>query len=171
MRLRAFDSGKDFFRLKSWITDERSHILWCANRFHYPLEKGRFLAELAEMPQDIPLAAVTEDDQAVGFFCYSLNRQSREGKIKFVIVDPVCRGKGTARQMLHLAADRAFEDSDTEKISLAVFSENPRAKACYLKAGFTERETEQQVFSYHEERWSRCHMDILRENWKQSACR
>ena len=56
-------------------------------------------------------------------------------------------------------------------VSLAVFSENPRAKACYLKAGFTERETERQVFPYHDERWSRCHMDILRENWKQSACR
>jgi ribosomal protein S18 acetylase RimI-like enzyme len=73
--------------------------MWCANRFQYPLDRNNYLSVLSEMAQrsgDTPLIAAMENNKAVGFFCYSLNRDAGEGKLKFVIVDPEYRGKGTA---------------------------------------------------------------------------
>ena len=37
MRLRRFHPGEDFETLARWDGDRRTHALWCANRFGYPL--------------------------------------------------------------------------------------------------------------------------------------
>ena len=162
MKLRTFDPDKDFEKIKSWISDERSHAMWCAGRFQYPLDKKNLLSVLSKMEQktgDEPLIAATDDDKAVGFLCYSLNPDIKEGKLKFVIVDPQYRGKGIAVEMLHLVISRAFEDEKTKRIALTVFSENPAAKKCYEKAGFSESPD----FMYKEETWGRCNMVIERD--------
>ena len=167
MKLRAFDPDKDFDRIRNWITDERAHAMWCANRFQYPLDKGNFLAVLSEMAQrtgDTPFVAETDDGSAAGFLCYSLDRNSGEGKLKFVIVDPEYRGKGAACEMLRLVISHDFEDADAGCVSLIVFSENPGAKKCYEKAGFSERETDSPAFVYKEESWGRCSMVITRQS-------
>ena len=39
MKIRAFDFDDDFDAIKTWITDERTHMMWCANLIPYPLEK------------------------------------------------------------------------------------------------------------------------------------
>ena len=31
MKIRAFDLDDDFDAIKTWITDERTHMMWCAN--------------------------------------------------------------------------------------------------------------------------------------------
>lgn len=165
MQLRAFDPDMDFEIIRTWITNERAHAMWCANRFHYPLEKNDFMAVLFDMAQrtgDVPFVASADDDKAVGFFSYSMNPDSREGKLKFVIVDPECRGKGVARQMLHLAVSYAFEETDADRVSLIVFSDNLRAKRCYEKAGFCGKESDCKPFVYRDESWSRCCMSISR---------
>ena len=46
MEIRAFDSDKDFKSIKNWATDERTHSMWCANRFKYPLAKEDFTKAL-----------------------------------------------------------------------------------------------------------------------------
>ena len=166
MNLRAFNPETDFDIISSWIKDERSHAMWCANRFQYPLVKSDFLSVLSEMKQrtgDHPFVAATDDDKAVGFLCYSLNHDLAEGRMKFVIVDPEYRGKGTAREMLQLALTHAFEDADAKCVSLIVFSENPRAKKCYEKIGFRERNSSNPAFAYKEESWNRCSMIIKRQ--------
>lgn len=45
MRIRHYQN-KDFDIISQWITDERSHALWCANLMTYPLEKNSFDALL-----------------------------------------------------------------------------------------------------------------------------
>ena len=163
MKLREFDPETDFEIIRNWTADERSHALWCANRFHYPLEKNNFLtvlSDLAKRTGDMPFVASMDDDRAMGFFCYSLNPDSREGKLKFVIVDPECRGKGIAQQMLHLAVSHAFWNTGAEYVSLIVFSDNPRAKRCYEKAGFSEKKVDCKPFVYGDESWGRCCMVI-----------
>ena len=165
MKLRIFDPDADFDRIRSWITDERAHVMWCANRFQYPLDRNNFLSVLSEIAQrsgDTPFVAATDNNTAAGFFCYSLNRDSGEGKLKFVIVDPEYRGKGTAQEMLRLAVSNAFEDTDAKCVSLIVFTENPRARKCYEKAGFKERKTDSPAFAYKEESWDRCCMVMER---------
>ena len=165
MKLRAFDPDADFDRIRNWITDERAHALWCANRFRYPLDKDDFLSVLSGMEQrtgDRFFAAVREDGKAAGFLCCSPDRGLGEGRLKFVIVDPECRGKGTAREMLRLAVSYLFENADVKRVSLTVFSENQRAKKCYEKAGFTVRKIDSPAFVYKDESWHRCGMVIDR---------
>ena len=47
MRIRPYQN-KDFNTILQWITEERSHALWCANLIPYPLEKKGFDALLQE---------------------------------------------------------------------------------------------------------------------------
>ena len=43
MRLRPFIASKDFEIIKNWISDERTHALWCANLMAYPIKKENVL--------------------------------------------------------------------------------------------------------------------------------
>ena len=165
MKLRPFDADIDFERIRGWIADERAHAMWCAGRFQYPLNKDDFIAVLSGMARrtgDVPFVAEDDGGQAAGFFCYSLNRDTGEGKLKFVIVGPEYRGRGVAREMLRRAVSRAFEDPAAESVSLVVFSENVRAKKCYEKAGFSERKTDAGPFVWRDESWDRCSMIVRR---------
>ena len=162
MKVRAFDPDKDFDLIKNWAADERTHAMWCANRFTYPLEKENFaevLDDINERFGDLPYVAEI-DDSAVGFFCYSYNADTGEGMLKFVIVDPGCRGKGVAKEMFEIIFQHAFKETNAEAIQLMVFPQNNRAKRFYEKMGFKERRTEQGAFIYKDEVWARCNMII-----------
>jgi RimJ/RimL family protein N-acetyltransferase len=164
MKTRAFDVDKDFEKIKNWASDERTHSMWCANRFQYPLEKDNFVEALSgayEKYGDLSYVAVI-DDAPVGFFCYSFNTDTREGMLKFVIVDPSFRGKGVAGEMFDLILQHAFNETDAEAVQLMVFPQNPRAKRFYEKIGFKERRTEPGAFSFKDELWDRCNMVIKR---------
>lgn len=164
MELRAFNPDTDFEKIKSWISDEREHAMWCGNRFAYPLTLDNFtntLSDLAQRTGDVPFAADI-DGKMAGFFCYSLKSDSREGMLKFVVVDPECRGKGVANEMLSLAVSNAFRNTGAECVRLCVFPVNARAKKCYEKAGFTEQHTDSKAFTFRDEQWDRCHMIIMK---------
>lgn len=163
MRLRPFIPSTDFDIIKNWITDERTHAMWCANRFNYPLERSNFTGIIsihAEKKGDAPFVATTDDGKVVGFFCYALNIAENEGMLKFVMVDPKYRGKGVAREMLALALKYAFEITKADSVQLYVFSENIRAVKCYSNVGFTERHTDREAFRFGSEYWGRCNMVI-----------
>ena len=161
MKLKEYIPSKDFDSIKNWIDDERTHAMWCACRFEYPLEKENFEEVLKDMHSkwgDTPFVASLDDGNTVGFFCYSLNNETKEGMLKFVVVNPSLRGKGVAMEMLDLASQYAFEETGAKALHLNVFSENIRAKKCYQKAGFTERSVTENAFSYKDESWGRCNM-------------
>ena len=101
----------------------------------------------------------------MGFFCYSLHQEKHEGVLKFVVIDPKERGKGQGKEMLRLALRRIFDTTDTESVTLSVFTENPTAKKCYLGVGFREQETEPDAFSFQGEAWDRCSMVIRRREF------
>ena len=74
MKLRKFDIDKDFTAVSGWISDERSHALWCANRMKFPLEKAdmaEFLRYEEEKYSNKALIAEDENGDAAGFFCCS----------------------------------------------------------------------------------------------------
>jgi RimJ/RimL family protein N-acetyltransferase len=162
MRLRPFEE-KDFEVIKEWIPDERGHAMWCANRFQYPLDKNDFLAVLSDMAKkhgDSPYVVTLDDDVPVGFFCYSVNGETKEGMFKFVVVAPQRRGTGTAQEMFRVALAFAFEETKVNAVHLIVFSVNGRAKRFYEKVGFEERITDHKAFVYKDEQWARCNMII-----------
>ena len=165
MRLRPFIPETDFPVIQNWIADERAHALWCANRFAFPLDKENFNAVLGDHARrlgEMPLTAADENGIPVGFLCYSVNPQTNEGMLKFVVVDPEQRGKGIAREMLRLTLKFAFEITGANAVHLNVFPENPAAKKCYVHVGFTERENVPNAFKFNGESWGRCNMIIHR---------
>lgn len=162
MRIRPYQN-KDFDVIAKWISDERAHALWCANLIPYPLEKKGFDALLQEAQErfgDSPFVATTEEGTVVGFFCFSVNLDTNEGMFKFVVVDHTMRNRGYGCEMLKLAVKYAFEIEKAAAVHLNVFPENPRAKKCYEKVGFKERNLTENAFRFHEESWGRCNMII-----------
>lgn len=164
MRIRPYQN-KDFDIISQWITDERSHALWCANLMPYPLVKNSFDALLQEAEErfgDSPFVATTNDGQVVGFFCFSVNLHTNEGMLKFVVIDNTMRNKGYGCEMLKLAIKYAFEIAKADAVHLNVFPENPGAKKCYEKVGFKERTLTENAFSFKDESWGRCNMITTR---------
>ncbi len=168
MKIRPFDIERDFDAIKNWISDERTHVLWNANHLYFPLQKDDFktlMREIDEKFHDAPYAAVSDEGEIVGFFCYSFNIETKEGMLKFVVVDGSKRGMGIGREMIKSAVDMAFENKEAEAVQLNVFSVNEHAKRCYESAGFVERGTTPDAFKYKDESWCRCNMAVKRENW------
>ena len=161
MILRPLKPEIDFEKIKTWITDERSHAMWCADRFAYPLKKENFVATLSFLNQnnkEVSLAAVLEDDTPVGFLNLSPHEERKTAWLKFVIIDPAYRGTGAAEEMIELVKSYGSEQMDMESLQLSVFSSNARAKRCYEKVGFKERKTDMYAFAYKDESWDRCYM-------------
>ena len=48
-KLREYNPDKDFDTIKNWISDERTHALWCANRTKFPLDRSSFDELLEEL--------------------------------------------------------------------------------------------------------------------------
>lgn len=166
MRLRPFIISKDFDQIKNWMMDERGHALWCANRFKFPMEKDDFESVLFNMANEhceSQFVATADDGALLGFFSYSLNLDSNEGMLKFVMVNPSFRGQGLGKQMLKLALDYAFNITKADAVHLNVFPENTGAKKCYKSIGFTERDTHPNAFAYKDEFWGRCNMIFIKK--------
>lgn len=166
MRIRPYLPDKDYESVSTWIDDERTHALWCANLLPYPITAESFhdlLAKNAKDWSDSAYVATEDNGQAVGFFCYSVNTEDNIGFLKFVIVDHTKRGKGYGRKMLRLALQYAFQVTGAEAVQLNVFDENAAAKHCYEKVGFVERTIDKAVFPYKDELWSCC--NFIRYIW------
>ena len=128
MKLREFEIDNDFESMKNWVTDERMHAMWCANLIKYPLSKERMattMTEAADRFGDVPYVAISDDGRVEGFFYYSFNNETKEGLLKFVVVDPDVRGKEVAQKMLRLAVKQAFENPEAERVQLMYFRKIP----------------------------------------------
>ena len=168
MRLRVYIPDRDFDVIKNWITDERTHAMWCANRTEYPIREESFrdfLRDIGLRNGDCPYIATEDDGTVCGFFCYSLNPETNTGMLKFVMVDPEKRGRGLGKIMLRLAVQFAFEITKADAVKLAVFLENERALKCYEGVGFTEIKTDAGAFRFRDELWGRRSMMIRKEQF------
>ena len=166
MTIRPYLPAQDFAEIRQWQTDERTHALWCANRFPYPLTAEGFaqgLQTVHEQCGDDPYLAVDETGTAVGFFCRSMNAQTKEAMLKFVIVDPRLRGQGIGTAMLRAAVEACFAETGADAVQLMVFAENAAAKHCYQKVGFRERSLTPEAFRFRDEAWRRCNMIVFRK--------
>ena len=164
MRIRPY-LNKDFNVISGWITDERSHALWCANLIPYPLEKQGFdelLLQAEERFGDSAFVATTDEGTVVGFFCFSVNLNTNEGMLKFVVIDDTIRNMGYGYEMLKLAVKYAFEIAKADAVQLNVFPENLGAKKCYQKVGFKERTITENAFKFRDESWGRVNMVMKR---------
>ena len=161
LRLRPYLHSIDFDIIKNWITDERTHALWCAGRFPYPLEYDSFRQSLDDMAirnGDAPFTATDDDGKPIGFFCLSVDCASDEAMLKFVVIDSSRRGERYGRMMITQILRYAFLLSEVKAVILNVFSVNEAARHCYLRAGFQVRSETPDAFQFKDESWGRCNM-------------
>ena len=166
MRLRGYVHTRDFDVIKNWITDERTHMMWCAGHMKFPLESEDYAAALVKMYDmhgDCPFIAVTDDGKPVGMVCCTINYETNESMLAFVAVDPAQRGKGTGREMIKLAAKYCFEILHADLVQLNVFDVNAPARKCYEAAGFMVRSVTENAFTCGDETWGRVNM-VLTKN-------
>lgn len=170
MQIRPYLAERDFDRIRTWISDARTHAMWCANRFSFPLSQADFEAVLqAHSAQygDMPFTAADASGSAVGFFCFSASADFGEAMLKFVAVDSSLRGQGIGTEMVRHAVKYIFENTRADAVQLMVFSGNAAAEKCYRNAGFTVRSVTPQVFRFGDETWDRCNMVINRAAFEQ----
>lgn len=163
MKIRPYETDKDFEEIKNWIREERRQAMWCGYNFSFPLTKENFekvLSDSTETLGEHPYVATTDEGDPVGFFAYAVNPETNMGKYRFVIVSPKYRGQGFGKQMMKLAVRFAFETSSADRVMLNVFPVNTAAKHCYVAAGFVEYETTPNYFVYQDEAWDCCEMRI-----------
>ena len=155
--------AEDFGFISDWMEDERTHALWCAGRTSYPLSResfDEFLSAISERNGDVPFVMTDDSGSVDGFFCYSINQETMEGMLKFVMVDPRKRGRGLGREMIRQAVEYAFSSTSAEAVQLMLFDVNERARKCYESAGFTERGRTPDAFAFKGESWARVNMVI-----------
>ncbi len=164
LRIRPYWQS-DCEAIKSWITDEESHMKWCANRIPFSFTTEEFEANLQEGQKewgDMGFTATDEKGNPVGFFRLSVNHAENTGFFKFIIVDGSKRGVGLGKKMLIKAVKYAFEIADVDEVRLVVFDDNPAAVACYAKVGFVA-ETVLEPWEWNGKRWGRTRL-VIKKN-------
>ncbi len=155
MRIRPFRHS-DAGIIKSFVTSEREHYLWSANRIPYDFDEETFCHILDnEEMDDVSSFTALEDGKPVGFFCIKLEQNQNAGYMKYIIVDGSKRGMGYGSQMVKLAMKYAFTILQFDSLKLSVFEQNIPAMKAYEKAGFREIEYVKDAFTYQEEKWGR----------------
>ena len=141
MELRKYQKG-DSAIICSWIKDEKSLYQWSADRIgKFPLADNALNENYAPMIKGnrfIPLSAFDDDGNLVGhlFIRYPDENDDSIVRFGFVIVDPILRGCGNGKKMLHLAINYAKNTLHASKITLGVFANNDSARYCYQSVGF-----------------------------------
>lgn len=90
-----------------------------------------------------------EDDAARLFLLFSpqggmigecaineIDKRAKSANFRICIFPPAERGRGLGDSVIEAVRDYAFEELKLHRLSLSVFSFNPRAERAYLKAGF-----------------------------------
>lgn len=161
MRLRGYIEEIDFPLLAEWTGEEKTHTLWCAGRFDYPLNRDNFRELLRKNGaewQDCPYTVTEDDGRPIGFFTYNVNTEDNYGFLKFIILDENLRGQGYGTRMIQLISRFAFEITGVSELRLNVFDVNGAAAGCYRKAEFYEESREKDAFTFQGESWGRIHM-------------
>ena len=168
LRLRPYKHC-DAERIAAWITDRDVFLKWGGDRFgeypvtaetidrKYTLENG----DCTEPDNFFPWVAIDDENNAVGHFIMRyIHGDRRILRFGWVIVDSAARGKGYGKEMLRAGLKYAFEILGADTVTIGVYESNGPARHCYLKAGFTERETVKR------EPWNLIEMEIGRAGYQ-----
>ncbi len=168
LRLRPYKHC-DAERIAGWITDRDVFLKWGGDRFgefpvtaetidrKYTLENG----DCTEPDNFFPWVAIDDENNAVGHFIMRyINGDRRILRFGWVVVDSAARGKGCGTEMLRAGLKYAFEILGADTVTIGVYESNGPARHCYLKAGFTERETVKR------EPWNLIEMEIGRAGYQ-----
>lgn len=164
----------DIDRLIGWIPSLEALQMWTASSFGFPLTREhleRHMRESAECGDRLLFKAVEPDERKVVGHVElgAIDHRNHSLRIGRVLLDPEARGRGHGTAMMRSALTLAFETLfQMHRVELAVFDVNPRAIACYERAGFRHEGTSRGSFlvaGTPGKYWSIITMSILASEW------
>lgn len=135
-------------------------------------EEKWFEEMLKRTPDEQPMAIEAAQDKNwsmvgnCGFF--NIERINRSSEIGIVIAKPYWE-KGYGTKAMKLILEHGFNTLNLNRISLGVYSSNPRAKHVYEKVGFVEEGRLRQAHYHNGDYVDEYIMSVLREEWNSDS--
>lgn len=173
IQLRAFQPI-DVEKIISWVDSPLVFYQWCAGFLGtYPItgEKLRQYYEKEGTDADYHVLTAFHEQ---GIFAHLTMRFLKEepgtARIGFLILDTNLRGQGYGKKLMQEILKLAFSYDHIQQVTLGVFENNPRAKACYTTCGFQEeKEKEPKTYPCMGEDWSFYDMKLSRTDWEKGC--
>lgn len=107
------------------------------------------------------------EDKLIGFVSlWEISWSHSEAWVGIGIGERDYWGKGYGSEAMQLVLRYAFSELNLHRVSLGVFSYNPRAIRSYEKCGFRQEGVINQAFVREGQRWDLINMGILRREWQ-----
>jgi len=164
----------DIDRLIGWIPSLEALQMWTAWSFGFPLTREHLeghMRESAERGDRLLFKAVEPGEgKVVGHIeLGAIDHRNHSLRLGRVLLDPQARGQGLGTAMMRSALTLSFETLfQMHRVELAVFDVNPRAIACYERAGFRYEGMSRESFlvaGTPDTYWSIITMGILASEW------
>ncbi len=173
IQLRAFQP-EDAEKIISWVDSPLVFYQWCAGFLGtYPItaENLRQYYEKESVDTDYHVLTAFHEQ---GIFAHLTMRFLKEepgtARIGFLILDTNLRGQGYGKKLMREILNLAFSYDHIKQVTLGVFENNPRAKACYTACGFQEVDgKEPKTYPCMGEEWQFCDMKLSRADWEKGC--
>jgi RimJ/RimL family protein N-acetyltransferase len=110
------------------------------------------------------------DARLIGFIAlFNINWNHGEAWVAIGIGEREYRGKGYGTDAMRLMLNYAFTELNLNRVTLVVFSYNPRAMRSYEKAGFVLEGRHRHCLHRDGQWWDEVFMGILREEWQRQV--
>lgn len=165
MELRRYKAS-DAQIITKWLKNEYAFRQWSADRYeNYPITADDMNNYYSQYNDNelYKLTAVNEDEIVAHLTIRFIDEAGKIARFGFVIVDDTKRGNGYGKELVSSALKYAFEELQTDKVTLGVFENNTPAINCYLSCGFKIVEKES-IESYQcmGEIWNCIEMEIMK---------
>ena len=157
--------------MASWVTDEWTLRVWSAACYPAFPVSGSQINELYQSCRDKepsfrPLMAEEDGVPVAHMIVQYVDAARTTVHFGFVIVDPVCRGKGVGSRLLQEALALSYGEMAGQKAELMVLDCNERAYRCYLALGFEDVPDSTEVMTIQGKEWVRHRMERTNEESK-----
>lgn len=157
-------TSSDFEMFKSWTNSAEELFQFAGPIFTYPVTDDQLKTYLDDTDL-LPFKVVlTETGETIGH-C-ELNFKHGNKRISRVLLGRKdLRGQRIGEKIIHLLAQKLFEEPSVEWIDLNTFSWNTGAIKCYEKVGFRINESETEALDVFGKTWTKLNMVLQRDDY------
>lgn len=161
----------DIDRVLPWISSREELLFWTAHSFAYPLTREhleKHMRDCAAAGDRLIFKAVDADSGEMAGYVElgAIDRVNSSLRIGRVLLSPAFRGRGLGVEMMRAALRKSFDEMGMHRVCLHVLDVNPKAIACYEKAGFRHEGVSRDAFKAPEGYWDILTMSVLAPEWE-----
>jgi RimJ/RimL family protein N-acetyltransferase len=150
-----------------WFNDQETnqYLNWYLPMTYEAEEK--WFQSTANNQKDIYFSILQKNERLIGNCGIRIDWKNRVGNVGIVIGEKDCWGKGFGTEAMNLMVTYCFKTLNFNRVELEVFSNNPRAQACYKKVGFKDEGKRRSAHFSSGNYIDAIIMGLLREEWEK----